>query len=209
MSNRDSFKRHIAAHSNLVSRGAQTIHIACDACYKSKVRCERGFPCLRCTSTRQTCIISRTALSTMGTGRAVNTLAESHTAVESRNLDRDHIRPGANSITQDIDANTMVHKVLQNEAVHTGRRASSITPPRATQSPPTTVAFDERQHPRGGPCLLTGIDDNRRPSWNVDETSLQGDNLSGLSTFQAPRYHGLGFDQQARKWLQDFCNEAR
>lgn len=77
------------------------------------------------------------------------------------------------------------------------------------QGPVTTVSFDAQQRLSTEPCLLPGINDIRMMTWNTNEASLQCQILPGISASQNFRHHGLSFDQQARKWLQDFCDETR
>ncbi len=209
LSIRDSFRRHIAAHSNTTSRGDQVLRVACDACYRSKVRCERGVPCLRCTSTGQRCIVSRTTLPTLSGRRPVNTSTESHTATETEYPDQQPIHSRESSIPLNIDI-----KYTQCEVLQSGRSSSSTTSPRTIQAAPTqgsvsTVAFDEQRRLLAEPGLVTDGDDLRGLSWNVDNTSLQLDIFSGLCAYQAPNHNGLSHDNQARKWLLDFCSQTR
>ena len=161
---RDSFSRHIAGHSNPGLCGAQNTRVACDACYRSKVRCERGPPCFRCTSIRQKCTTSRTIIPTMSVGRAIDSLAERHAAAESQIVDAEAILPGDE---QQIHTND-TRKVLSSETVQMGVRASSITRPLAVQSSSqravSTMSFGELPHLPAEPRLPPGLDDLRRLS---------------------------------------------
>ncbi|KAJ9639258.1 hypothetical protein H2204_003869 [Knufia peltigerae] len=134
-----------------------------------------------------------------------------HPAVESQGMNLESIHPSGTSTVQDIDINDTDVEALQKETACISQRAASVIPleipkPAPSHHLPTTVPFYDQQLLLSEIPLLPDIPDLRRLLYSGEEASFQREILSGLSTFQAVQHNGLSFDQQARKWLQEFCS---
>ncbi|KAL6251441.1 hypothetical protein RBB50_001650 [Rhinocladiella similis] len=119
-----------------------------------------------------------------------------------------------NDIAHHIDINHTDPEVPQNEIVRMGRRATSVTGEQTLQPPPShdpvaTVSLNEQPPLLSDALLPPDVVDLRRLPYSLEEASIQHEILSGLSAFQTLEHKGLSFDQQAQKWLHEFCSESR
>ncbi|KIV94334.1 hypothetical protein PV10_02108 [Exophiala mesophila] len=198
----DSLGRHIANHAISESQSSLKAPRACDACYKSKIRCEGGVPCRRCCSSKHACVFTRLHGVQGGTVAATRCQLEDVEPV----VPPTHVRwAPTNRLAPKQDPPKPDTQSQGFEPVHgqTSNKSGDLDEDHVLFSlmdvMETSNTLANHKGLTSENQLNFPASETRHPFWPQSQI------ISDLSGFDPPNLAGDDFDDQARKWLQEFC----
>lgn len=203
--------------------GRPNSYTACDSCYRSKVRCEGGSPCRKCSSTGQDCTFSRPQKDAIKPGvpkHGSETLV-TRTAGRLQLKDNGVFQEERGAHEGDAPTSDPQLNSLEGPGSVVDRGLMAMETIIDTNTPfpcpdlfPLNMAASSDLSPAERPGLLersSPATENHVDIWSWNGTGMhdQSPMLSQSRPFQPSNLLGSTFDSQARIWLQNFCNYPR